>query len=370
MIARPDRRRPGLRAWPEMIESDCGAAGIRELRRLVSRIAGESLDGATRALLQSLGPTGSRVYRLRLPRNARHSSVILKREAPMVAERNALLLRRWLPGAGAEEFAPSLLGVAADPGGACVWHVYEDLGDTTLDCERPDRARLEAAVRCIAGLHTRFAADARLGEFRLYGGDFGIAFYRTNVDDAIRALKALPGPDRASRRYAGLKERLLARLRRLRGETGARRATLAGLGPPETLLHGDLWPANASVTPCDGCWRTRLIDWDHAGVGPFSYDLSTFLSRVPASHRLFVMECYGEAVAAAGWRLPEAATLERAFETAEFSRIANRVIWPAIALREPGGSWGYESLAEIETWFTSVRPLLDPEGGAPPLRCA
>src|SRR5207249_826009 len=75
-------------------------------------------------------------------------------------------------------------------------------------------------------------------------------------------------------------------------------------GGPETLLHGDLWSINVFVIPTAHGPRVRLIDWDHASVGPASYDLSTFLLRLPSQERSWVLEVYREEMSRAGWGLP------------------------------------------------------------------
>ena len=46
------------------------------------------------------------------------------------------------------------------------------------------------------------------------------------------------------------------------------------------------------------------------------------------------------------------------FETAEYSRLANRVIWPAVALLEEHDPWGWRRLAEVESWFDTLEPAL------------
>lgn len=43
---------------------------------------------------------------------------------------------------------------------------------------------------------------------------------------------------------------------------------------PETIIHGDCWPANAVKQP-DG--RVVLVDWDRAGIGPAFLDLCYLL---------------------------------------------------------------------------------------------
>jgi aminoglycoside phosphotransferase (APT) family kinase protein len=129
---------------------------------------------------------------------------------------------------------------------------------------------------------------------------------------------------------------------------------LQAAGGPETLLHGDLWTANTFVAATDNGPAARFIDWDHAAVGPATYDLSTFLYRFPAAERPWLLGAYASAVGKAGWRLPPDRDLNTLFETAEYARYANRLIWPASALLEEGTDWGWIMLAEIERWFLAM----------------
>jgi thiamine kinase-like enzyme len=105
-------------------------------------------------------------------------------------------------------------------------------------------------------------------------------------------------------------------------------------------------------------WQARLIDWDHAAVGPASYDLSTFLLRFPARDRHWILELYRRAVSRDGWQLPSDQDLNGLFETHEFARFANRLIWPAIAVAVDGADWGWAELAEVESWFEKLEPVL------------
>jgi len=89
-----------------------------------------------------------------------------------------------------------------------------------------------------------------------------------------------------------------------------------------------------------------------------SYDVSTFLYRFPRRERTWILEAYGRAVGHAHWCLPPARDLNVLFETAEYARYANRVIWPAVALLQEGAAWGWEQLAEIERWFDALEPAL------------
>jgi hypothetical protein len=104
----------------------------------------------------------------------------------------------------------------------------------------------------------------------------------------------------------------------------------------------------------------RLIDWDHAAVGPVSYDLSTFLSRFPPAERPPILRLYEDELVRAGGRLPPAAELNVMFETAELARIANRVIWPALAVWEDDADWGFDALDEVEAWFEQLTAILPP----------
>ena len=347
----------------EDLLKDSGQPGLVELRELLDVLLARG--GGTCRLLEhhQLSAPHARVFRLRFGVNGDGvRSLVVKRLEHGIAQRTELVATRWLPAIGLGESGPRLLGVAAERSGQCVWHVYEDLGDWALAAKSPVMARVKVAVELIAQVHTRFADHPLLPECRLYGGDLGIGFFSANVRDAIRCLGALRTPEvNLSSDHAALRDRLLARLHMLLDEQSDRTQALDELGGPETLLHGDLWTSNTFAVPAENGWRARLIDWDHAAVGPISYDLSTFLLRFPVEHRLKILDLYREAVASANWRLPPAPALNRLFETAEYARFANRVIWPAIALARDGAEWGFDALAEVEQWFEEMQPVLRAE---------
>jgi thiamine kinase-like enzyme len=303
----------------------------------------------------------SRVYRLRVGSDGTARSLVLKRYDPWLARRNELVVQRWLPALGLGGRCPRLLAAAAGRHGECVWHVYEDLGDGALDPARPDPWRVEAVVELIAQLHTRAASRALVPECRHFCGDLGAPFFVANVRDAIAVLEALAPPRiEATPDQGELRGRLLTRLYRLRDELPQRVQLLEALGGPDTLLHGDLWTTNTFVarTSNGGEPVARLIDWDHAAVGPVSYDLSTFLYRFAKPERWWILEVYRRAVARAGWRLPPTRELNAMFETAEYARYANRIIWPAVALLEERAAWAFDQLAEVERWFDTVELAL------------
>jgi thiamine kinase-like enzyme len=305
------------------------------------------------------------VYRLPAAAGTGEYAVIVKRLDPSRGRRNQLVAKRWLPAVGLGGCVPSLLGIAAERSGAWVWHVYEDVGDGVLETKDPDPARLEAAVELIAQIHMRFAGHRLLAECRLCGEDFGAVFFGANLRDAIRSLEALRSltlPDRQSfeitPEQAALRDRLLERLHELLDQETQRARLLVEYGGPETLLHGDLWTTNVLITPgCDGP-QARLIDWDHVGVGPISYDLSTFLARFPIPDRPQILGLYRRRVGRCGWRLPTISVLNALFDTAECARLANRVIWPALAVTDGQAEWGFEELARVEQWLEELRPVL------------
>jgi thiamine kinase-like enzyme len=197
-----------------------------------------------------------------------------------------------------------------------------------------------------------------LPECRLYGGDLGVHFFTSNVNDALRCLRALnkaaPAMPTGQR---SLCDRLLDRIELLKREEPLRAQILNELDGPETLLHGDLWTTNTFVTHSEDGSHARLIDWDHAAAGPASYDLSTFLLRFPRRYRARIFDHYVKAARRMDWALAPREEINFLFETAELARIANRIIWPAIAVLQDGAGWGIEMLAEIERWFESMDRL-------------
>jgi len=331
-----------------------GQPGLQELRGLLGELLGGQSGEGRFIEQQNLQRRSIRVFRLRFAVNGGIRTWIVKRLRPEIAYRNELVAKRWLPAVGLSDFGPSLAGSVADRSGDCVWHVYQDFGPNELKLQDLNTDAVRAAVEQIAQMHTRFAGHPLLGEIRLHGGDLGMHFVESNVRDAIYALEAWE----ASPPHQQLRNRLLNRLHTIRGELPQRGEALAKWGGPETLLHGDLWTINVFVIHDAGGLHPRLIDWDHAAVGPFTYDLSTFLLHFPREHRLPILRLYGEEVARSGWRLPARTELNALFETAEYGRMSSSMVWPAIALVMDNAEWGLEMLAEVERWFEKFEPVL------------
>jgi hypothetical protein len=302
----------------------------------------------------------SRVFRVQSVRDGARTSVVLKRLNPAVAEHNERLVKRWLPGIGLPDAAPALVGTIGDQRGTCVWHVYEDLGDTVLDGVRPRRREVAAALELIAELHIRAATHPLLLECHQLLGNRGMQYFVSNVGDAVGALEALRALEKTFTSGQRLVlNRLLDRLHALRDSIPLRAQLMAERGGPQTLLHGDLWPINTFVIPSAEGMQARLIDWDRAGVGPVVYDLSTFLYRFPPNERPWILEHYRGLVGRIGWYLPEASELNLLFETAECARYANRIIWSTITLLTEHAESGHRELADIQGWFEMMEPALD-----------
>src|SRR5438876_1153777 len=212
------------------------------------------------------------------------------------------------------------------------------------------------------------ALQALLGSAEVAGPTIGL----TQLNRRVYRLQLEPGPGPRSL-ILKRSEPAIAQLNRLVAERwlpamglGDRCAPLLATaaapkeaGGPDTRLHGDLWRANAFVTATGNGTRVRLIDWDHVGVGPFSYDLSTFLMRFSPAERPWLLSHYRQAVAVVGWQLPAERELNVLFETAEYARFAIRVAWAAMAWLHDGAEWVPVELAEIARWFEVWRPVLD-----------
>ena len=326
--------------------------GASELGELLSELLGADGRGVEHiAALRALKPP--HVYRVELvPGEAPWRSVVVKRlDSAVVAHRTRLAAERWLPALGLADGCARVLGVAADVRGDVVWHVYEDVGDETVAARR-DPDRVAAAVELVASLHTRAAGHAVLPDVRRYCPDFGIGFFTANLHDGIAALEAVQTSGiKPSEAHVGVAGRLLSRLRRLLTDVDRRAAVFTKAAGPDTLLHGDLWTTNAVVVSTPAGLRACLVDWDHVGVGPLAYDLSTLLFRFPVGERAGVLDLYRRAVARVGWSLPPAAELNLICETAELARYANYLIWPALSLVRDQLVRRFAELAEVERWF-------------------
>jgi hypothetical protein len=303
------------------------------------------------------------VHRLCFEGLAAPASVVVKRHRPRVARANELVAARWLPAVGLEWACPGLRGIVHEPRGSAAWHIYDDLGGSGLDSGVPDPEHVVPVVELLVDLHTRFTGHALLPECRERGDELGMGFFSVGVARSAAFLKSIGTLGRPlPREQAALRDRLLGRVERLDAERDERALLRETWGGPDTLLHGDLWTANTLVVQRPGGLQARLIDWDHVGVGPVAYDLSTFLYRFAPEHRPWILTRYRGAAARRGWRLPDDSTLNRLFETAEYARYACCLAETARAASR-GERWAFAQLAEIDRWFAGLEPALAVDGG-------
>src|ERR1041385_2340835 len=177
-----------------------------------------------------------------------------------------------------------------------------------------------------------------LPEVRWHGRDHGASLL-ANLHDAIAALEAL-ATVRTPTTFAVARCRLLERLYWLQDAAPGQVRLREEAGAPETLLHGDLGPKNIFVAMAADRPSARLIDWDHVGVGPASYDVSTLLYQSAPDDRPWMLCRYREALECAGHRLPSDRELNALFYAAETARGVSSIIWPAMALLHDGAEWG------------------------------
>jgi thiamine kinase-like enzyme len=190
-----------------------------------------------------------------------------------------------------------------------------------------------------------------LAEPRFAAGDLGAYFYVHSVRDAVRCLEGLRPPSvRMAAEGQAVRDALLAHLSQLLDDEPRRVHLLQEQSGPETLLHGDLTRANVFVLPESHQPRVRLIDWDHVGVGPAGFDISTHVAHYPSARRQRVLERYALAMAERGHPFPDDVDWGLMVDTFEAGRLANQVIWIALGIVE-GNEWGFRDLA---TWADAL----------------
>src|SRR5262245_22839552 len=143
---------------PNSLLHGSGLPGLTELHLVLCELLNSEPN---KQLLEQRELRRRRVYRLRFGTDRGIRSLIVKRMDLATAQRNHLIVARWLPAVDLSESAAALAGIAAARDGQCVWHVYEDLGDAALD-GGADRERVRTAVELIAQIHTRFAGHPLL----------------------------------------------------------------------------------------------------------------------------------------------------------------------------------------------------------------
>jgi thiamine kinase-like enzyme len=294
--------------------------------------------------------------------------VVVKRLAAKAAMLEEQVTGRWLPAVGLDGLGPPRRASVGEPDGRHVWHVYDDLGAWGLDREDVDTSCLEAAMDRLADLHAAFAGHAMLAEPRFAAGDLGVYFYVNSVRDAARCVARLRPPAvQVSPEEAQARDAVEGHLARLLADEPRRVGLLREQAGPETVVHGDLTRANVFVPPALGGrgapgQRVRLIDWDHVGVAPAGFDISTHLAHYPRAQRDLVLDRYTGAMAQRGFPFPRDTDWDLLVATFEAGRLANQIIWIAISILE-GSEWGFPRLKDWSDALAAVAP--GPRDSAP-----
>jgi hypothetical protein len=297
------------------------------------------------------------VHRLQIT-GAVRESIVVKRVRNWKSRLEQLLIDRWLPEARLDGLGPPRLAVLAEPDGRYVWHVYDDLGPWGLDRVDVDESSIKAAMSRVADLHARFAGHAMLPVPRFAAGDLGAYFYSTSLRDAARSVSRLRPPALAlSTDEQHIRDGLLEHLHVLLDDEPERVRMIEQAAGPETLLHGDLTRANVFAPPAANGWTVRLIDWDHAGVGPAAFDLTTHLAYYAPAERRRVLDAYTAAMAERGFPFGDDVDWARLQATFEAGRLANQIIWVAICILQHG--WRFDRLAD---WSRSLATVVDAPG--------
>ncbi|MBV7336732.1 hypothetical protein KFU94_52575 [Chloroflexi bacterium TSY] len=92
---------------------------------------------------------------------------------------------------------------------------------------------------------------------------------------------------------------------------------------------------------------------------PICYDLSNFLVQFPPRDRQPILDFYQQASEWHGQQWPSVEVWNVLFDTVECARLANSIIWPALAAGEDqAAEWAFDELMQIEEWFAALGPVL------------
>jgi hypothetical protein len=318
-------------------------------------------DGYAGAVMAEVAELRPGVHRIELSGSA-HRSVVAKRIRSKRAQLERRVTDRWLPAAGLDGFGPPRLAAVAEDDGTFVWHLYEDLGPHGLDLQGTAEPAVRRAMDRLADLHAAFAGHLMLPEARFAAGDLGAYFYTRSVRDAAATVERMRPPHlRPSEEEAAVRDAVLARLRMLLDDEPNRLELIERLAGPETLVHGDLTRENVFVLDDPGRPpHVRLIDWDHVGVAPAAFDLSTHVAYYSPAERRVVLDAYTSAMAERGFPFRDDLDWDLLVSTFEAGRLANQLIWLSIGILE-GNGWTFDGLAD---WGRALAAAVDPPGTA------
>jgi aminoglycoside phosphotransferase (APT) family kinase protein len=219
----------------------------------------EALASAGRPLLEPPRPFYLRGISALLRGRTAAGDVFLKAVFPPFHAEPALtrLLAERFPSA-----VPAVLAIEPDEG----WQLVEDLAAPWVyDLPAPEKAAgLAAGARTLVEIQRAITADD-IDALATAGSP------RRPLDGIPDAFAAAAGPDAISF-VEGTVE--LARRERAMAVTRVAVERVAGLGFPESVVHGDFHAGNAALVDD----RVVIIDWSDAAIGHPAIDLVTWLS--------------------------------------------------------------------------------------------
>ncbi|PJI84737.1 phosphotransferase [Luteimicrobium subarcticum] len=241
-------------------------------------------------------------------------------------DRGALFAKAVTPYFGAEPALTTLLAartpdhlpspLAADPQRG--WLLLADAGIGPVDAKV--RAANTAGLRALAAVQRAWAGrtDEVVAAGAAVRGPSTLAHDVADVLDVVGAAGRLV-PSRA------LGAGALDRLRVVAPTVEDAAAAITATGIPETVVHGDLHPANAGLRP-DG--TACLLDWSDAAVGHPFVDADLWLSHVEPDELAAARSTFAEA-----WDLADAVDVDALFGHALVLGAAYQLVTSAWLLR-------------------------------------
>jgi len=279
------------------------------------RMTGETPGQVQVTLLRplSLGQKRVKLYAFKVDGLIYNCSVIALRcrVGRVASERR--LFSEVLPGIGVS--APRSFGWTPDPDPGMAWHFIEFLNpwDPTLSPESNEAAM----AQWVGSLHARGGPRVDDGLDTRDADHFGSLLARAiaDLEAMMDPLRAIGGPLET----AGVVP-LLAQLQVIQARWPDLFAELSSM--PQTLVHGDLKPANVGVRLTSGKAVLVPYDWENAGRGPIAVDL--WVPSVQRNPHSYLAHLNG------AFRITRR-ELDRMVELGELLRAIDAIGWVAVA---------------------------------------
>ena len=178
---------------------------------------------------------------------------------------------------GPEAIGPRLFAAVSDAGARRHWLLIEKVAGVEL-WQIGELEVWEDAARWVGEMHARFRGRGpELRELNPHLLEHTRAWYETWGRRALEAVEA-SGDERARA------------LRAVLDDHGRVAAALAGL--PQTLIHGEMYPANILVALEERPARIYPIDWEMTAIGPGVIDLAAMVAGWGEAERQRLIAAY------------------------------------------------------------------------------